>query len=88
MLRCPGCRTRFALFTSLKKHIDATGHALCDCGGYHFKHRPGSPLCKKNPMAPYNHAAAQGASIEELEDIEMDIVFFGEGKPLTRWPFD
>lgn len=85
--RCPACRTRFATWVAMKEHVEKTGHRLCLCGGYHYPHRPGSPQCEENPMAAYNIAKAQGASDEELDDIEMDIMLFGKGRPLTRWPF-
>lgn len=32
-------------------HVRATGHRACGCGGYHYKHRPGSPHCHSNPLS-------------------------------------
>lgn len=88
MLRCPACRTRRATYESLQAHIDKTGHRQCGCGGYHYPHRPGSPCCETNPMATYHRAAREGATDEELEEIEIDLIFFGPGRPLLRWPSD
>lgn len=46
MVRCPGCRTRRATFSSMLKHVAATGHKVCECGqGRHYPHRPGSAGC-------------------------------------------
>lgn len=46
MVRCPGCRTRRATFVSMLKHVDKTGHKVCECGhGRHYPHRPGSGGC-------------------------------------------
>lgn len=86
MLRCPSCRTRFAFFTSLLAHVEKTGHKACGCGGYKFKHRPGSPMCEANPMAAVHRASKQpGITDEELAEIEMDCVWYGSGKPMTNW---
>lgn len=89
MLRCPACRTRFALFSSLQKHLEKTGHKLCDCGGggvYHYKHRPGSPYCLHNPMAPVRLAMLQSnVTDEELQEIEIEIAVNGQGRPLRQW---
>lgn len=69
MFRCPQCRTRrkdYGLFT---QHLRASGHGLCNCGGYHFAHRPGSPLCEQNPRSVWNDAIRQGASLDDLIEI-------------------
>lgn len=84
--RCPECRTRRATFTSLLKHMEETGHKPCGCGGYPYPHRKNSPQCESHPMAPYHQAAAQGATSEELEDIEMDIIWFEKGRPMLQFP--
>lgn len=86
MLRCPACRTRRATYESLQRHILKTGHKQCACGGYLYPHRPGSKCCDQNPMAAYHRAARDGATDDELEEIAMDLIFFGPGKPLLRWP--
>lgn len=43
----------------MQAHLTATGHAACWCGGYHYKHRPGSPLCISNPLSPVREVARQ-----------------------------
>lgn len=83
--RCPQCGTRRTDYQLLLKHCADHGHKLCDCGGYHFKHRPGSPCCKVNPMAPVHQALRDGASVEQAQDIEDDVLWFGKGK--TRCGF-
>lgn len=87
-LRCPECRSRRATYESMQQHIKATGHKLCQCGGvdgYHYPHRPGSPLCEKNTRLDYNLALRAGASDEELLDILLDIALTKPGKPLTKY---
>ena len=69
MLRCPECRSRRATFTSMTAHIKASGHKFCDCSGYHFRHRPGSPYCESNPMCTYNRADRAGASEKDLAEL-------------------
>ena len=88
MLRCPECRSRRTTYKSMQAHIAASGHALCSCGGYHYPHRPGSPYCEHNPLAPALHASRAGASSEEVLDIAIEIALDGKGKPLKRWPYD
>lgn len=64
--RCPECRTRrrdFGLFT---RHIAASGHRVCQCGGYHYSHRPGSPYCEENPLSIMLLAARAGEPDESL----------------------
>lgn len=69
--RCPECRTRRhsrALFT---RHIQATGHKLCQCGhvaygGAAFPHRPGSPFCAYNPLSALRLADRDGADEDDL----------------------
>lgn len=89
VFRCPACRTRRKLFTSMLEHIKVTGHALCDCGGggfYHYKHRPGSPLCAANPMMEVELALrTPGVTDEELQEIELACVLENPGKPFTAW---
>jgi len=66
MYRCPECRTRrkdYGLFT---KHIRDTGHGLCQCGGYHYSHRKGSPFCEANPLSPIRMADRYGATETDL----------------------
>jgi len=86
MLRCPECRSRRATFTSMLAHVQASGHKLCRCGGYHYAHRPGSPFCYENPMAPALHASRAGSSAEEVMEIMVEIAWSVAGKPLKVWP--
>ena len=44
MIRCPQCRTRRASYASMMAHVKASGHKLCDCGGYHFPQQPYSAV--------------------------------------------
>lgn len=67
------------------RHLRTSGHAFCDCGGYHYRHRPGSPYCKSNPMSVVQHALREGATDEQARDLEMDVVFELPGKPFVRW---
>lgn len=62
MIRCPQCRTRRASYASMMAHVKASGHKLCDCGGYHFPHREGSPCCHSNPMSALHAAASAGTT--------------------------
>lgn len=76
MLRCPACRTRRATYASMQKHIQESGHKLCSCGGYPYKHRPGSPCCDQNPLAPFHDAVRRGVLREE-EWFEFGVEFGG-----------
>ena len=86
MLRCPECRSRRTTYKSMQAHVNATGHKLCACGGYHYSHRPGSPFCDGNPMAPALRASREGASEEEVFEIAVEIAWGVAGKPLKVWP--
>jgi transcription elongation factor Elf1 len=84
--RCQACRTRRTSFTSLIKHQRDKGHLLCNCGGYHFAHRPVSPLCEQNPMSDLRIAMrGSGVTDAELEEIEMHCVWEKPGRPFTVW---
>lgn len=84
MLRCPQCRTRRASFVSMLKHINEKGHKLCGCGGYHYKHRPGSTYCEENPMAPLYHAMrCADLTDEEIEDIKIGLILESAGSKST-----
>jgi hypothetical protein len=41
----------------MKAHQARHQHHFCYCGGYHFKHRPGSPYCHHNPLSPIRQVA-------------------------------
>lgn len=51
------------------RHLRKSGHRACTCGGYHFKHRPGSPLCHKNPESLLLEAQVRGEPEEVLQQI-------------------
>lgn len=86
MYRCPACRTRRASLLVLLQHMATHEHAACTCGGYHYPHRPGSPCCELNPMVTLHRALRTGgATDQELDDLEMDAVWHGSGKPMTNW---
>jgi hypothetical protein len=67
--RCPGCRTRRSTLPLLKAHLAASGHTLCNCGGYHYVHRPGSPCCVRNPVSALWMAMRQGEERDVLHEI-------------------
>ncbi|MDP1688033.1 hypothetical protein [Hydrogenophaga sp.] len=85
--RCPECRTRrqdYGLFT---RHVRESGHRACNCGGYHYAHRPGSPYCTRNPMADVLIASRQGESAETCMDIAADIAWSTPGRVSAECPF-
>ena len=82
--RCPSCRTRRTSFKSLLEHVHRHGHHACVCGGYHYKHRPGSPLCKVNTLSPLRLAALAGASDAELMDIAAQLTWDHAGKQVRK----
>lgn len=59
-LRCPECRTRRATYASMARHIAASNHKLCHCGGYWHPHRHKSPCCEGNPRATVYRAIREG----------------------------
>lgn len=67
--RCPECRTRRSTVPLLKAHLKASGHKMCNCGGYHYAHRPGSPCCIRNPLSALWIAMRQGEGPEVLQEI-------------------
>jgi hypothetical protein len=84
-LRCPACRSRRTTYQAMQEHINATGHKLCTCGGYHYAHRPGSPFCEANPNAAWHHAWRAGEPPEVLDEIMLDTVLTHPGRPLTKY---
>lgn len=66
ILRCPDCRTRRTTRGLFTRHVQQTGHKLCRCGGYHYAHRPGSPLCEYNPLSALLLADRDGADEDDL----------------------
>ena len=87
-LRCPACRTRRATYLSMQKHVADSGHALCDCGGYHYAHRPFSKFCKQNPMSDVWVAYRDGASVDVAQDIAIEIAFTRPGRPIRVWSWN
>ena len=82
MLRCPQCRSRRATYESMQEHIKTSGHKLCGCGGYHYKHRLGSPFCEANDLSPLRHAMrCADLTEDELTDIHLDIILNLKKKP-------
>lgn len=85
MLRCPQCRSRRATYQSMQAHIQSSGHKLCQCGGYHYAHRPESPYCEQNPRCAYYHALRAGEPDEVLLEILLDVAWSQRGRPLTKY---
>lgn len=83
--RCPDCRTRRKNYGLFTKHLRDSGHRLCDCGGYHYRHRPGSPYCKANPMSVVLHALREGATPEQAQELQDEVAFCLPGKPFKQW---
>lgn len=74
LFRCPECRTRrkdWGLFT---QHLNASGHRVCTCGGYHYPHRKGWGCCHHNPLGAMHAASRQGEGPEVLLKIAASIV--------------
>lgn len=67
--RCPECRTRRSTIPLLSAHLMASGHTLCNCGGYHYAHRPGSPCSIRNPLSALWIAMRQGEGPEVLQEV-------------------
>lgn len=81
-VRCNTCGTRRASFVALLKHKSDKGHGKnCNCGGYHFPHRPGSPECDDHPYVRSNRARREGASEEVVTDAFIDDALFNAHKP-------
>lgn len=72
--RCPECRTRRKDWKLFQQHLRATGHKVCQCGGYHYGHRKGSPYCNDNPLSPVLQAHRQGCDVEDLQRIAEGIL--------------
>ncbi|UZZ64546.1 hypothetical protein [Curvibacter phage PCA1] len=87
LFRCPACRTRRSDYKLFTQHLRTSGHKLCNCGGYHYAHRPGSPFCEQNPMGDVLVAARYGATDDELLDIAAEVAFTKQGKTSVECPF-
>ena len=82
-LRCNHCRTRRTSIQLLFAHAAKSPECKpCNCGGYHFTHRRGSPYCYENPMASFRHALRGCTSNEDELDILMDMAL--ELKPTRK----
>lgn len=77
--RCPACRTRRADYGLFMAHVRTTGHRVCNCGGYHYAHRPGSPFCVLNPRSELLEASRRGESSEVLLDIAAHLAWETKG---------
>jgi hypothetical protein len=86
-LRCPNCRTRRTDPHAMVLHMLTCKQRDCTCGGYHFKHRWGSPLCVGNDLSDVRLAARQGEPDEVLEEILIDIAFDKPGQRSAVCPF-
>lgn len=81
-LRCKICRTRRATFAAMVEHEKSSGHRRpCTCGGHHFPHRPGSPLCDSNPYVRRNRAIAEGASPDDVLEALIDDILLNDHQP-------
>jgi hypothetical protein len=72
--RCPDCRTRRKDFKLFTQHLRTSGHKVCICGGYPYKHRPGSPYCHKNPLSLIREAWRRDEPPEVILEIAAHIV--------------
>lgn len=68
-MRCPECRTTRKFYVAYQAHLASSGHSLCNCGGYHFKHRPGSTYCERNPLSGAYLASRYGCTDAEFNAI-------------------
>lgn len=88
MLRCSQCRTRRTTFEAMLKHEQQAQHKYCTCGGYHYKHRPGSRMCEQHPFSSlYRQMREQDMTQDQILDIQADIAWSTPGKPGQQCPF-
>jgi hypothetical protein len=81
-IRCNACRTRRATGTLIFKHLAISPKCKpCNCGGYHYAHRRGSPYCYENPKASFRHALRACSTAEDELDILVDMAL--ELKPIA-----
>lgn len=85
--RCPECGTRRTDFTLYVLHCMRCPRKTCDCGAYHYPHRPGSKCCVHNPLSVLHNAARAGESSDVLQEIAADIGFDHPGTPSKECPF-
>lgn len=87
MWRCPECRTRRKSWGLFSQHLRESGHGLCSCGGYHYRHRPGSTYCERNPWCDVHRASRQGEDAETLADMAAEIAYSTPGRAGAECPF-
>lgn len=86
--RCPECRTPRKSYELFVKHCLTCPRSTCTCGGYPYKHRPGSPCCEQNPLSILYQADRAGATTEQLLELAADIAFDDCGtNTTTKCPF-
>ena len=85
-MRCKSC-AHTSFYTDKYRML----RPVCDCGGYHFKHRPGSPYCTAHPRVDINRAKRAGATDAQLADLQLELACHGIGgtvhKPGAEVPF-
>lgn len=67
--RCPECRTRRTDYRLFLQHQVDAGHKVCNGGGYHHAHRPGSKFCQANPLAVLNEAKRRDEPQTVIDEI-------------------
>lgn len=85
--RCPECRTRRTSGAAMVLHMMQCKRQMCDCGGYHFRHRLGSGMCYENPASHVKHASRAGTPDDELLDVAASVAWHLPGKPSKVCPF-
>lgn len=78
-LRCPQCRTRRTSGHAMALHRLKCIRPLCTCEGVPFEgglaaHRPGTVGCDQHPMAGLHRAERYGATPEQLQEIERELL--------------
>lgn len=53
---------------------------LCNCGGYHYKHRPGSPYCILNERGDLRQAMRYVDTIDEQIQVLADWAWDSKSK--------
>jgi len=68
----------------MRAHLLESGHKLCGCGGYHFRHRPFSTYCHLNPMSALKELQREGCEDRELLlQLAADQAFDHSGRIVT-----
>ena len=83
-MRCAVCRTRRSTWALMAAHQQQHDHrGPCQCGGYAWPHRPGSPCCDHNPLAALHRAQREGACDDDLAELYWHL----PGRPSEACPF-